>query len=335
MWQEALIFIGIAVASSFVITTAVMPYLLERLKEAGIVGVDVNKSEKPSIPEMGGLAALIGFSAAILITLEVNRRLSSYFDPALLVTIIGVFAIASIIGVIDDLVGMSQRKKALYVMFASLPLIVYRCGIPEILTPFYDVDLSSVYWLYLLVLIPIGITGAANAINMCAGYNGLESGGVAIISFFLLLISVFRGNEVAGLIFSCLLGTAIALYMFSKYPAKIFIGDVGTLVMGATIAAGCIVGNIEFYGILCILPAFYELLATIYYDFKKVERRDACMSPMILDDGRLKPPKGAGKYTLAYLLLSKVPMREGKLVNMILFLYVICGMLALGLSLLG
>ena len=60
MWQDALIFTGISAAPPFAITTAVMPYLLKRLKEAGIAGDDVNKSGKPSIPEMGGLAALIG-----------------------------------------------------------------------------------------------------------------------------------------------------------------------------------------------------------------------------------------------------------------------------------
>ncbi len=105
--------------------------------------------------------------------------------------------------------------------------------------------------------------------------------------------------------------------------------------MGATIAAGCIVGNIEFYGVLCILPAFYELVATVYYHFKKEERRDACMNPVITLDRKLEPPAGAEKYTLAFLLLSKKPMREAKLVSVMLFLYVLCGILAFGLSLLG
>jgi UDP-N-acetylglucosamine--dolichyl-phosphate N-acetylglucosaminephosphotransferase len=246
-----------------------------------------------------------------------------------------VFAIAGLIGAIDDIVGISRRKKLMYTIFACIPLIVCRAGSPEIVTPFYTFDLSSVYWLYLFVLIPIGITGAANALNMSAGYNGLESGAVVIISFFLLLVSLITGNEVAALIFSCLLGTAIVLYLFNKYPAKIFVGDLGTLGMGATIAAGCIIGNIEFYGFICVVPAFYELFATIYYSIKKVERRDACMNPVILSDGRLKPPKGAGKYTLAYSLLSKVPMREDKLVNKILILYATCGMLVLGLTILG
>jgi UDP-N-acetylglucosamine--dolichyl-phosphate N-acetylglucosaminephosphotransferase len=335
MEQEALILVGISVAFAFASTIVLMPYLLKRLKRAGIVGVDVNKPEKPSIPEMGGLAALIGFSVAIMaISLFISKRIDNY-DPALFVAIIGVFAIAGLIGAIDDIVGISRRKKLMYAMFACIPLIVCRAGSPEIMTPFYTFDLSSVYWLYLFVLIPIGITGAANALNMSAGYNGLESGTAVIISFFLLLVSLITGNEVAALIFSCLLGTAIVLYLFNKYPAKIFVGDIGTLGMGATIAAGCIMGNIEFYGFICVVPAFYELFATIYYGIKKVERRGACMNPIILSDGRLKPPKGAGKYTLAYSLLSKVPMREDKLVNKILIIYATCGMLVLGLTIFG
>ena len=176
MEQEALMLIGISVAVAFAVTIALMPYLLKKLEKLGIVGIDVNKLEKPLIPEMGGLAALIGFTVAILVIAAfVSKRIDN-FELAPLIATIYVFEIACFIGVIDDFVAIGRKKKALFVAFASIPMIVYLCGTPEISTPCYNIDLSSVYWLYLFVVIPIGVTGAANAINMCAGYNGLEGG---------------------------------------------------------------------------------------------------------------------------------------------------------------
>ena len=314
---------------SFVITIAVMPLVIKKLKDAEITGIDVNKIEKPKIVEMGGLGAIFGVSVAFLIIAIVFGR-----NPIL--AVFGVLLIAAFIGIVDDVKGISRRMKAVYVAAASIPLIIVQPGLPVILLPFhYLIELSGIPFFYWLVLVPIGVTGAANALNMSAGYNGLESGEFAVISFFLLIIScITNPDSTATLVFSVLLGASIALFIFNKYPAKMFVGNVGTLGMGATIAAGVIIGNIEFFGILCILPAFYELFATIYYgNVKKIERRDACMNPVILKDNKLKPPKGSERFTLAYLLLSKKPMHEKKLVGVILSIYVICGALALGLCL--
>ena len=327
----------IPIAVSFVITIVLLPRLLDRLKKGGITGVDVNKPDKPIIPEMGGLACLIGFSLTLLIMLPIERVLDIDLGLMLLYTALPVFVIAALIGALDDLRGISRRKKAICLMLASIPLIITQAGNPIIFTPFYNFDFTSIPWFYWFIVVPIGVTGAANALNMQGGYNGLESGEVVIISFFLLIISyITEPSGAAVIIFGTLFGAALALYAFNKYPAKVFVGDVGTLGMGACIAAGVIIGDIEFYGFICILPAFYELFATIYYGhIKKIERRDACMNPEILKDGRLMPPNGAERYTLAYLLLGKRPMHEKKLVYTVLLLYAICGTIALGLSLAG
>ncbi len=95
-------------------------------------------------------------------------------------------------------------------------------------------------------------------------------------------------------------------------------------------------GHIEFYALIAISPAFYEAIATIYFGlFKRVsDRREACHNPIINDDGTLSPPKGAERYTLAYYILSKKPMREGRLVAVILALYAVSCAIAIALSVL-
>lgn len=327
----------IALVASSLITLTAMPYFINRLRTAGVVGRDVNKPEKPEVPEMGGLVSVVGFSLALLIVLEFKRNFSSKENGLEMIVVfsgvIGAFGIAAMIGIIDDLLGMRQRKKAVYMLLASLPLIIIRAGREEIFVPFLTISFESVWWLYWFILVPLGITGVANALNMSAGYNGLESGQVLIISFFLFLIS-FNSDPsgIAVIIFSALIGTSFILFLYNRYPAKIFLGDVGTLGLGTAIGVGVIVGSIEFYGIICIIPAFYELFSTLYYRKKKVDRRKACMSPVILSDGKLRPPEGAERFTLAYFLLSKKPMSERILVNTILSLYAICGVIALALS---
>jgi UDP-N-acetylglucosamine--dolichyl-phosphate N-acetylglucosaminephosphotransferase len=326
----------ISIAVSFMITMALMPHLMDRLRKAGITGVDVNKPDKPVIPEMGGLACLIVFSLTLFVVSLIKKALSIDFDLMPIYSVLFVFAIAALIGALDDLRGISRGKKAIYLMLASIPLLITQTGNPIIFTPFYNFDFTVIPWFYWFIVVPVGITGAANALNMQGGYNGLESGEVVIISFFLLIISyIAEPDGSAVLIFGALFGTALALYAFNNYPAKVFVGNVGSFGMGAAIAAGVIVGDIEFFGAIFFLLAFYELFATIYYKIKGIERRAACMNPIILKDELLKPPESSEKYTLFYLLLSKKPRTERQFKNLILSIYVLLGVVALSMSIIS
>jgi len=171
--------------------------------------------------------------------------------------------------------------------------------------------------------------------NMSAGYNGLESGQIAVVSLSLLGVGYLQGApEFALLIFGSLAGCALGLFAFNRYPARVFIGDIGTLGLGAAIGAGAILGHLEFYGIVAVAPAFYEAIATAYYGLRGANghRRQACHNPVILPDGKLRPAEGAARYTLANLILSKRPMTERGLVRTLLALYAAFGVAAILLS---
>ncbi len=226
------------------------------------------------------------------------------------------------------------------VAFSSLPLMLVHLG-PEVIDlPFgYALDFTGrFYLLYWLVLVPIGVTGVANAMNMSAGYNGLESGQIAIVSLTLLVIGYLHGiSEFALLIFASLFGCSAGLFYFNRFPAKVFIGDIGdigTLGLGAAIAAGAILGHLEIYGLIAIAPAFYEAGASLYYGLTGTnsERRAACHDPTIGPDGKLRCPPGTSRYTLAYLILARRPMSEKALVRTLLGLYALAGVVAIILS---
>ncbi len=318
---------------AFATVLLLTPPLIRKMKAGGMVGLDVNKLDKTPVAELGGIAALFAFSVSLSLVVGFQKLLGNVAEPPFLAAI-SVFFMAATIGLIDDISDLSQRLKAVAVAFAALPLMLVHLGAPIITFPFgYQIaflgDWHLVYW---LILVPIGVTGVANAMNMSAGYNGLETGQMAIASIALLAVGQLRGvPDVALLVFGGVFGCSLGLYYFNRHPARVFIGDIGTLGLGAALAAGVILAHIEFYGAVAIAPAFYEAAATLYYGAHGLNalRRDACRTPTIDREGVLHPPKGSGRFTLAYILLARQPMKEKNLVRTLLGLYVVSGISAI------
>lgn len=307
-----------------------MPFIIKKMKMGGMVGRDINKINKPEVAEMGGIGGYLGFSLGATITVGI-LKLYGYENEVPILVAISVFSIAIIVGLFDDIAILTQGEKAIFIILASLPLMISTNGVPEInyiveTYKFDDFITRKIYW---VILVPIGISGMANALNMSAGYNGLESGQFAIIAFFLIIINYIKGGgEATYIIFGCLFGSSVGLFIYNRFPAQTFVGDVGTLGFGATLAAGIIMANIEIFGIICIIPAFYEFQATVKYKLKNIERRQACHNPIITDNGILIPPSGAECFTLFYKILSIRPMTEKNLVLTTLMMYFICGIIA-------
>ena len=315
----------VALVLSTLLVLLTMPALIRKMTAGGMVGRDVNKRSKNSVPELGGIAALFAFSVSVSFVVGLQKLLGNVGEDPFLAAI-SVFFMAAMVGLIDDISNIRQRLKAVIVGFAALPLMLVHLG-PEIIDlPFgWQIDLTGhLYLVYWLVLVPVGVTGLANAMNMSAGYNGLESGQVAIVAGSLLAIGLLRPvPDYAFMILAALLGCACGLFYFNRY-------------LGAALAAGIVLGHLEFYGFVAIAPAFYEATATVYYGFtnKNGERKTACSNPILSAEGRLSPPAGAARYTLAYFLLSRHPMTEKSLVRALLGLYLISGVAAVVLSVL-
>lgn len=323
-----LFFILGLVALSFAITFFLTPVYIESALKKKIVGRDVNKGGKPLVAEMGGLALFAGMLSSISFGILVITFSDKNFElMTLLVASLAAIAIIALIGVFDDLFRISWRTKFLLPVVTSFPLVAVKAGETVMNLPVIGNVNFGLF--YNFVLVPLGVTGAANALNMSAGYNGVEAGIGAIISGTLLAIAVASGATSAAIVLAACLGACLAFLKFNWFPARLFPGDVGTLVVGAAIASAVIVGNLEKFGVILFLPAFYELGATLYYGFKGVDRRSACNNPVISKDGRLAPPKGAEKYTLFYFLLSKKPLSEENLVKTVLAIYIVFAGIAL------
>jgi UDP-N-acetylglucosamine--dolichyl-phosphate N-acetylglucosaminephosphotransferase len=329
---------SVAVLAALLLSTAItfmlVPPIIKRMTERGITSTDRNKGDYAEIPQLGGIAILFGFPIAISIAAGL-MKLTGTYDAIPVLAAIGVLFIGGMFGIIDDISDLSARTKTVAISFAALPLMIAKIGTPVIDLPFgATIDFSSVDLLFWLILVPIAVTGVANAINLSAGYDGLVTSQVAVISMALLVACLLSGSGIhALLIFGSLFGCSIALNYYCGYPAVIFVGNVGTFSMGAVIAAGVIISGLEIAGIIAIAPAFYEAFAAVYYMvIKKVNRKHAMANPIIDKDGRIHPPKGAEHYTLVYWILSKKPMNEKNLVRVIAGVYVVFGAIAVLVS---
>ena len=150
--------------------------LIPRLQRAGITGRDMHKAGKPEVAEMGGLAIVAGTGVGISVALA----MMSFFhvlagaSVVLLLAALAVILLTGLIGIIDDLLGMRQWVKAFLPAMAALPLVAVRAGHTSLLIPFVG---QINFWIfYPLLLVPAGVMVAANAVNMLAGFNGMEVG---------------------------------------------------------------------------------------------------------------------------------------------------------------
>ena len=245
---------------SFIISFVLFPSMIFRLKKAGIVGKNMNSEKQEEVAEMGGLVTVAGFGAGIFTVIAVK----TFFDIFLSVDLISILVALStilivvLIGIFDDLVSIPQQIKAFMPLFAALPLIVIKEGSTFIKIPF----LGNVNFglLYTLVIIPLEVTIAANAVNMLAGFNGLEVGMGIIALGSLAIIAYLLGKITVLVILLAALGALLATLYYNWFPAKILVGDVGTLSIGAIIATVVIMGNFGIAGAILLIPYIIDFL---------------------------------------------------------------------------
>ncbi|HDI10984.1 MAG TPA: hypothetical protein ENF77_01510 [Candidatus Acetothermia bacterium] len=298
--------------------------LIPRLERAGIVGPDVHKPGRPEIPEMGGLALVAGFGAGVLLGIALTTFWPPFprLDTVLLLAVLTVVLLVTLIGVMDDLIGIRQWVKALLPFVAALPLAVVRAGVSTVTLPFIGRLDFGIF--YPLVLVPLGITGAANAVNMLAGFNGLELGmGITAMGTLAVIAAGLHATVSLALLLAGI-GASLGVLIFNWYPAKVFVGDVGTLSLGAIIAAAVIVGNFEWAGLIVIVPYALDFLIKAAHGFPSHGWWGE-----LREDGRLHCPQG-GPVGLAQLVLKLTGgLHERTLVLVLIGLEALCGIAAI------
>ncbi|WP_456423364.1 MraY family glycosyltransferase [Thermococcus sp.] len=287
---------------SLILSLVLTGYIAGLMRKAGVTGRDIHKLGKPVVPEMGGLA--------IVLTVGVIGALIG--GKALLV-----FLLFGFLGVIDDLVALKQSHKVILSLLVAIPVASLNVG--------RSVDFFG-YTLNLGVLYPIFavlfVTGSANLVNMLAGFNGLEVGTSAIALAFLTLMTQGTAREMALIGLSASLG----FLWWNRYPARVFPGDTGTLSLGALIGLVGILGKVEVYTAILLIPHFLDFTIKalgVRFGVRKHGRTE------VLPDGTLKAPPYP---SFLGLIMKRVRVNEPKLVAMVWGIELILGLLAWALS---
>jgi len=324
----------VSMAVSAAVTFLITPRLIRFFRDTGIVGFDLQKKNNPKVTTSGGVCVAFGILAGLLTyigwqTFVLQERAQEWLFPLLAVT--SSILIVMFVGFLDDLnvklksdytkegkdirIGLPQWLKPLLTFPAAIPLMAISAGKPTMVFPIIGaVDLGIIYP---LVFIPLGVVGASNAVNMLAGFNGLEAG-MGIVYFFGLgiysLINRPQTTIAGAVLFLVAFAALIGFIRYNWYPAKILHGDSLTYLLGSVIASGVIIGNMEKSGIIIMLPFIIEFFLKLRVRFKA-----SCLGK-IRDDGKLDSPYGRKIYSWTHLMMNLRKLTE-KQVTIILILF--------------
>ncbi|MBF8982244.1 phospho-N-acetylmuramoyl-pentapeptide-transferase [Lutibacter sp. B2] len=276
---------------SFFITLILGPIvipMLQRLKVGQSIRDEGPKSHiaKSGTPTMGGIIMII---AILITTLSSGMTGKQKIDLYMVL-----FATVSfgLIGFIDDFIkvvlkrnlGLKAYQKLIGQILIAVIIAVYQSKISvsgtNILIPFINqyVDFGIFY----IPFIATVVVATANSVNLTDGLDGLASGVTLIVAAFFSLVAMNWGYSSLTVFSGALTGTCLGFLRFNAYPAKVFMGDTGSMALGGAIATVAILMNLTL--IIPIVGGIYfvEALSVILQvtSFKLTGKRIFRMSPL-------------------------------------------------------
>jgi UDP-GlcNAc:undecaprenyl-phosphate GlcNAc-1-phosphate transferase len=245
MWNYPVVFM-----ISFIITVITTPLVKKIALNTNIVDQPDSslKIHREPIPYLGGIAIFLG-----IIPASIFAQFQFDFDKALLFRVeIAIFLIM-VLGLLDDILDIKQNYKFIVQILTGLFLVI--CGL----------RISSIPFLYLTAPLSIFyVIGACNALNLLDGLDGLACGITAISAFFLSVLFLIKADDFGLVLSVSLLGACLAFLIYNFSPARIFMGDAGSMVLGLMLAILMIryssipYGFVDFVSpiLVCGIPIF-------------------------------------------------------------------------------
>jgi phospho-N-acetylmuramoyl-pentapeptide-transferase len=295
----------LAILTALVISFFLGPWVIRKLKDLQVkqyIREDgpKNHREKEGTPTMGGTLILFSIGVAVLLWAD----LTNFFIWVALLVLVGFGAI----GFVDDYLkltrrnskGLSMKQKfllqVLVALGASLLLYVNPTFRSTLAFPFIKGLMPDLGEFYILLVILV-IVGTSNAVNLTDGLDGLATGPVLISAGTFMVLSYLAGNVkiasylqipyVSGsgeltIFCGALVGAAMGFLWYNTYPAQIFMGDTGSVSLGAALGAVAIMTKQEF--LLAIVGGLFvvETLSVIFQvaSYKLRKKRIFRMAPI-------------------------------------------------------
>ncbi len=291
-FQTSILIVSFAV--TIVLALIIIP-ILKKIKVGQIERDDGPKShlKKQGTPTMGGIIFIIGIIICTIISYLYYRKigeidLSNRLIPMLLLTIgFGV------VGFIDDFKklvlkntkGLNPASKMMGLFIISLMYIIFMLKFSdhrtEILIPIWKKEIVFPIYIYIPFAVLV-ILGTTNAINLTDGVDGLASSVCSIIITCLTVISMINNTSLVSIMGSISVGAILGFLMFNLHPAKVMMGDTGSLFLGGLISCIALYLKLPLILIIIALIPILETLSVmiqVYY-YKKTGNRVFKMAPL-------------------------------------------------------
>lgn len=279
----------LTIVVAFVITAILGPILipvLHRIKAGQSIreeGPEAHKV-KAGTPTMGGIMII----AAVIITcISIGRGINADMGILLLS-----FVLCGLIGFCDDFIkvvkkrnlGLTALQKLIFQIVIAVIIAVYQAKVSAYGTSVY-IPIWRNYldfgWFYIPFVVFV-LVAMVNAVNLTDGLDGLAGGCVAIAALFFALVGNTAGYTSPTVFSAAVAGACLGFLLFNHYPAKVFMGDTGSLALGGALAVAAVMMNIEM--ILPIAGGIFvmEVLSVIIQvvSFKTRGKRVFKMAPL-------------------------------------------------------
>ncbi len=272
---------------AFIIAILIGPSIIKYLNNIKIKQVVREEGleshyRKTGTPTMGGFIFMIPFVLCSTILLILKP-----FDSNTILILLTTIAF-SILGFIDDYrkvikkqnEGLTSKEKLLGQILIALPVSIYSFYMdPAIFIPFLKISISLSY--FKIIFIMLVIIATTNAVNFTDGVDGLATSVTAIFLIFYVYIS-YKMELFSYEISLIMLFSILGFLMYNKNPAKVFMGDMGSLALGGFVASLAITTHtvllIPIVGIIYFVETVSVILQVIYY--KKTRKRLFKMTPI-------------------------------------------------------
>ncbi len=294
----ALVGFAVTLLSGYVI----IPYL-RKLKFGQTIledGPNWHKS-KQGTPTMGGVMIVLGVIVSLVIAViySLFAQNSLYIDIhdtyKLTVTVSGVMMALCMcaIGFVDDYIkvvkkrnlGLTARQKTFLQLLVSALYLVSLgiAGMKTTTIPFIgDIDITSGFGLLFWPIALCFIYGFTNAVNLTDGIDGLASSVTLVVACGFMLASGFLTLTSNNVVCAALAGACVGFICWNAHPAKVFMGDTGSMFLGGLVVAISFgTGRpvlLIFAGIIYLLEALSDIIQVAYY--KKTKKRIFKMAPL-------------------------------------------------------
>ena len=244
--------------------------------------------KKTGTPTMGGIMFIVGIGVSVIISTiisAVNGTLTPTVMKALILYIVSLGF--GVVGFIDDYIKVVKKRNLgltaiqkflLQLAFAAAYVVImYLMGMlrTDVVIPFVKYPVTLPIWLYIPFVMFV-VVGTVNAVNLTDGLDGLASSVTVVASLFFALYAFLRiaAPEVGVSIYSmAIVGGLLGFLLFNKYPAKVFMGDTGSLFLGGALALIAADLNMHLYLIIVGFVYFAETLSVImqtsYFKYTK------------------------------------------------------------------